>query len=119
MTENPYTNDILLDIVSERHRQDEKWGEQNHPSVDTVLLDRPGGCSAERMCEHFEVPNETRAKFLCDTADKNGQLTWSHIAVEELSEAISAPDDEQRLDELHQLAAVVVAWIENIKRRRA
>lgn len=107
---------IIEDVVEELQAQLDKWGIQNHPSVDQVLSKRPCGCTSERMCEEYEIPTESRAKFLCEMANSRQQLTWSHIAVEELSEVISAPDDVMRRQELVQLAAVVLNWIDSIDR---
>lgn len=105
---------ILQEIVNERIRQDQKWGKQNHPSVDVVLENRDGGCTPERMCEEFEIPSEDRARQMCEIHAKRKDLTWTHIVVEELSEAVSCKNDAERRQELVQLAACVVAWIENI-----
>ena len=108
---------IYEEIQAERARQDAKWGEQNHPSFDTVLMDRVGGCTPQRMCEEYEIPSEMRAKYLCQSADRD--VTWPHIAVEELCEAVSTLDEKNLRGELVQLAAVVVQWIECIDRRAA
>lgn len=108
--------EIFEEVVVERQRQDIKWGIQNHPSIDQTLLNREGGCSEERMCEEYEIPSQTRAKFLCDNATKNGELTWTHIALEELSEVVCAKDDNERRTELIQLKSVILAWIQCIDR---
>ena len=108
-----YAIDEVLDEVD---AQLGKWGEQNHPSIDTVLLNREGGCTPDRMCEEYEIPTENRAKFLCDMASNKQELTWTHIAVEELSEVVCAADDKTRRGELVQLAAVILNWIDSIDR---
>jgi hypothetical protein len=110
-------NNIFEEIKIERQKQNDKWGEQNHPCLDLVLLNRVGGCTSERMCENYEIPSENRAKTLCDKAFSvydNG--SFAHIAVEEMSEVISAFDIYKRREELIQLTAVCVAWIEKIDR---
>lgn len=109
-------NSILKEILQEHENQLLKWGEQNHPSVDVVLSTRKGGCSPERMCEEYEIPSETRAKFICESAARKKEITWSHIAVEELSEVISCENDISRREELIQLAAVIYSWIDSIDR---
>jgi len=38
---------IFKEIQEERKRQDKKWGEQNHPCLDLILLNS----TPERMCE--------------------------------------------------------------------
>jgi len=108
---------ILDEIVEERNRQDSKWGVQTHPCLDETLLNRDGGCTPERMCEHYEIPSEGRAKFLCDNSFEKGEGTYAHIALEEFSEAVSEFDIVKRRQEVLQLAAVCVAWIESIDRQ--
>jgi hypothetical protein len=103
---------VIEEIKEERKRQDAKWGVQNHPCLDLGLLNR----SPERMCEEYEIPTESRAKQLCDRSFLVGSGTFAHIAVEEMSEVVSAFDIHKRREELIQLAAVCVAWIEKIDR---
>ncbi len=107
---------ILSEIIQEHKNQLEKWGCQNHPSVDQVLTTRKGGCSPERMCEEYEIPSESRAKSICDIAAKNREVTWAHITIEELSEVISCTSENDRRKELIQLAAVIYSWIDSIDR---
>ena len=107
---------IFEEIRIERQKQNEKWGEQNHPCLDQVLLKRKGGCSPQRMCEEYEIPSESRAKHKCDTESNRGKLTYAHIAIEEMSEVVSTFDIHKRREELVQLTAVCVAWIEKIDR---
>jgi hypothetical protein len=110
---------VLAEILAERTKQDEKWGQQNHPSLDRVLLDRVGGCTPERMAEHYNIPPAWRARNICDGRAKLGQCTWADILVEEVSEAVEAgviADPATMREELVQSAAVIVAWIESIDR---
>lgn len=107
---------IFEEIRIERQKQNEKWGEQNHACLDVVLLNRNRKASPERMCEEYEIPSENRAKQNCDNSFSQGRGTYAHIAVEEISEVISAFDIHKRREELIQLTAVCVAWIEKIDR---
>jgi hypothetical protein len=109
-------NQIINDILQEYENQILKWGLQNHPSVDNILMSRKGGCSPDRMCEEYEIPTETRARLMCELASQRNQVTWSHIAVEELAEVISCRNDTERREELVQLAAVIYSWIDKIDR---
>ncbi len=114
------TNDVLSELMEERARQHAKWGDQNCPSLDRVLLEREGGCSPERMAEDYEIPGENRAKFLCQNRFRQGEGTWGHILIEEVSEAIACLGDEVAMrEELIQVAAVTVAWIEYLDRKAA
>lgn len=114
-----HTLNILAEVAGERARQVAKWGRQDIPSVDAALSARDGGCEAERMASEYEIPGEHRAKFLCENAFAMARGTFAHIAIEEVSEAVCAPDDQARRAELVQCAAVFVAWIEAIDRRAA
>lgn len=107
---------IFKEFMDERVRQDEKFGEQNIPCLDQTLLNRENSCTAERMCEEYEIPTESRAKQLCETAMQLDSITYAHIASEEFSEVVSALDPVTRRKELIQLGAVVLGWIEKIDR---
>jgi hypothetical protein len=98
------TPEILREVEHERDRQEEKWGQQDHPSVHPFAW--------------YDLASEGDAKNACEAANKARQLSWADIAIEELSEAVFAEDDDARREELVQLAAVAVAWIECIDRRK-
>lgn len=100
--------EIFDEIHVERMRQDAKWGEQNHKSVATAY---PG--------RYYGVSSESSAKARCEWAAKNSCLTWGDIACEEMAEALNSDNDTDRREELVQLAAVVVAWIECLDRNRS
>ena len=104
--------EILGQIRLERERQHALWGEQNHPSVPRegpeVAFD--DGEPSILLCD------DSDSQKACDRAFREGSGTWAHIAVEELSEAVYAKDETKRREELVQLAAVCVAWIEAIDR---
>jgi hypothetical protein len=107
---------IIEEIKQERFKQDAKWGEQNHPCLDQTLLNRKEGCTPQRMTEEYGIPSELKAKQSCDSKAEKGECTWADIALEEFSESISTFDIHKRREELIQLAAVVVAWVEKIDR---
>ncbi|QDM57120.1 hypothetical protein SEA_WHACK_57 [Rhodococcus phage Whack] len=110
---------VLTEVAEERVRQDAKWGEQNHPDVDQVLMTREGGVSPSRMAEHYEIPTAGRAKFLCDQAANFGQVTYAHILIEEVAEVVEAATRASVTElrtELIQVAAVAVAWVEKLER---
>jgi len=94
-------NEVLLDVLAERKDQDEKWGEQNHPD---------GTGTAYRVDAQF-------ARRACEDAAALGQVTWRHILAEEVFEALAETDPERLREELIQVAAVAVSWVEAIDRR--
>jgi hypothetical protein len=103
----------LCRIAGERQLQDKKWGEQNHPDHDPTLSDR----EPQRLAEEYEIPTAARAKFICQEAFRKGQGSWATILIEEVGEAIGAGTPEDLKQELVQVAAVCVAWIQCIERR--
>ena len=95
------TYDILEDIRAERRRQENKWGEQNHPLGF-------GGPNTKRVADF--------ARLQCDTRAKKGVLTWEDILREEYSEALAEDDLAKAREELIQVAAVCVAIVDWIDR---
>lgn len=93
---------VLGEVAVERARQDEKWGEQNHP-------DGTGrGGSRDRADLTREV---------CQRAAREGTCTWKLILDEEVAEAMAELEPQRLRAELIQVAAVAVAWAEAIDRR--
>jgi len=117
MSDSPIKN-VVREVMLERWAQDKKWGEQNHPSFDQVLINREGGVTPERMAERYEIPPEWRAKGTCQQEFARGQGTWMDVLQEEVSEACAAFGDPQALRaELLQVAAVACAWVELLDRQ--
>jgi hypothetical protein len=94
-------NKVLQEIKGERNRQDHKWGEQNWPDGTRRVL--------------YEYSAKV-AKTVCDENFKNKTLTWKQILHEEVLEAFTEEDSLKLREELIQVAAVAVAWIECIDR---
>lgn len=89
-------------IKAERQRQDQKFGEQNHP-------DGTG---------HFaDQLSATSMRNACDAAFKAGKGTWADILLEEVYEALAESDPSKLRAELIQVAAVCVNWLEAMARR--
>ena len=111
------SSDILVEISEERDRQDAKWGEQNHPDgtginwVDTIT---PAFGWKEDAAEHAA----TLAKKGTDRAANLGRLTFMHILLEEVAEALAETDPKLLRAELIQVAAVATQWVEAIDRRK-
>lgn len=116
---------VLDEITAERLRQDQRWGEQNHPSLDRLLMliHRPGGCTPQQMAAEYGIPTAAEAREACERAGRTGTLTWGHIAIEELCEAVEAGvlhgDGPQLREELVQTAAVFIAWVQCLDRAAA
>jgi len=101
----------IRDVLRERVRQLQKWGDQSHLSVPWEV---PGRAISAKMDERFVAREfERAAKEDCDREFKAGRGTWWHIAHEELCEVLAA-NPEDRREELVQLTAVCLAWLEDL-----
>lgn len=96
---------IVDDIRAERGRQDAKFG------ADRTQPDGTG--------QPGSVGNADNAKDICASAFRRGYGTWRHILNEEVAEAYAETDPALLAAELLQVAAVAVAWIEDLERRSA
>lgn len=94
---------VLREVAAERKAQDARWGDQGG------LPDGTGG--------PLEADIAACARDMCESAASNGACTWRLILSEEFAEAIAENDPERLREELIQVAAVAVAWVEAINRR--
>ena len=89
-------------IKEERARQDRKWGpDRSHPN----------GTGSPGTKDVADI-----ARMECDNAFRGGWGTWRHILEEEVKEAFAEENPEALAAELIQVAAVCVAWIQDITR---
>lgn len=100
------TQQVLLEVRYERQRQTEKFGQESHP--DGIGLD----------LEIFGTATECMkvAQEACDDCANDNSITFWHILFEEVMEANAAPDKANLREELIQIAAAAVAWVEKIDR---
>lgn len=92
---------IVRDLANERMRQDKLWGVQNHPNGTGMVGDSDRADSA---------------KHVCQVMFRNDMGSWRDILHEEVQEAFAEHDPELLRTELIQVAAVALAWVENIDR---
>lgn len=118
---------VFADVDAERTRQDEKWGEQNHPILPRgviLIAMRSGESPGVVACRLLGVPSEKAAREACEEAAHRGVIAYGHVFVEEVAELFEAcaihgeTSDEARC-EFVQVAAVSVAMVENVDRKRA
>ena len=130
---------VLTDVFRERASQLLKWGDQYHYDVPSTagLTARPDLDAKGRALLASGLPSSDIAKQKVKEGNDGNDLSWTAILVEELSEAVeeaatayeySNPgsyeineDEREALyrlrQELIQVAAVTVAWIEDVDRR--
>lgn len=103
------TMGVLAEIAAERRRQDEKWGEQNHPDGTGPRVPYAG-----RLCFMEEAARDARLKCKGNTP---AQDNWRDILLEEVFEALAEADPVKLRVELVQVGAVAAQWVEAIDRR--
>lgn len=97
---NPFR--VVAEVVGERRRQVGLWGEQHHKDGTGAKF----GYEAERAKARYK---EEKQKF--------GDPTWKAILHEEVCEAFAEADYARLRKELIQVAAVALAWVEDIDSR--
>ena len=116
--------DALRDVLAERARQEAKWGEQNHPMVDVTDEARRLGAEAVLTARRHGVSSADAAKLLVDGLARQGRVTYVDIFNEEVAEfveacAVSGETSDAARTEMVQVAAVALAMVECIDRKRA
>lgn len=94
---------FIADVIAERRRQLERWGDQRHP-------DGTGGDGSREAAD--------RARRHTEICAHHGTLSWREILIEEVFEALAETDPCRLRTELVQVAAVIAAWLCDIDRRR-
>lgn len=113
------TSRVLYEVARERSRQDAQWGEQNHPDGTgprqpiSIGIAYMGDVAAQMR----RAANAAAGKV--PGLEHHGPLTWRHILLEEVFEALAEDDPVKLRAELIQVAAVAVAQVEAIDRRSA
>jgi hypothetical protein len=96
----------LKGIMLEVERQNEKWGEQNHPMTK----------SKDMYVVYKRLANKTKADNF--VSNQQGDIAWHTILLEEVYEAFAETDPEKQREEMVQVAAVAVQIIECLDRKR-
>lgn len=99
---------VLSHTEAEMDRQDERWGQQDHPDIG-------GKLPWVTRIQHATVLE--RVREVEAQARDTDTLGWDLILLEEVYEALSELDDDKRCEELTQVAAVALQWAKAIRRR--
>lgn len=108
---------VAADVRAERRRQNEKWGEQNHPDGTWPHEDPLAFVHAWTSPGSHALTYATAAKHATDARAHRNTVTWSDILLEEVFEALAESDPVKLRTELVQVAAVAQQWAEAIDRR--
>lgn len=95
---------VLHEVLKERIRQHDMWGEQNFPDGTGDIFARAEAIGLKRKC---------------DRAMKDGTVTFKMLLLEEVCEACAELDPVKLRTELIQIAAFSSQWVEAIDRRLA
>lgn len=101
---------IVAEIVAERARQDEKWGDPH---------DVPDGTGAEVTFFGGDTFADLRdvVQATVDAAAAVGGSRMSWVLLEEVFEALAESDEQKLRGELIQVAAVAAKWVQIIDAR--
>jgi hypothetical protein len=95
---------VLADVTAEREAQHAVHGVQHHLADGT-------GAEWRAFAEHMRTE--------CERAAAEGRMTWRHILLEEVAEALAEDEPHRIRGELVQTAAVAVQWLQAIDQRPA
>jgi hypothetical protein len=95
---------VLGDVTAEREAQHAAHGVQHHLADGT-------GAEWRAFAEHMRAE--------CERAAAEGRMTWRHILLEEVAEALAEEEPDRIRGELVQAAAVAVQWLQAIDQRPA
>lgn len=98
------TREVLVEVYVERCQQDARWGIQDHS-------DGTGRPEDLTLAEAAKILNDHKAE--------RGTLTFRDILDEEVREAFAETDEARLREELVQVAAVAVLWVEALDRRQS
>jgi hypothetical protein len=106
--EGEVMNKIFEEILAERKRQDEKWGEQNHSLYTSI----------ETNNEIKKYPDRSvlERALLCCRRRMEADKCWFDILLKEICEAFWEETPEKQWEKMVQVAAVAVEIIEYLDR---
>jgi|SRR5688500_833729 len=102
----PDMAEVLALVAEERARQLEKWGPQSHTDLDP---------DSSVQWNYHALEQATKA--INDAKAARNLATWDTILFEEVLESFTAGTVAERIKELTEVAAVAVAWIEDLRGR--
>lgn len=108
------TREVLEAVLEERRRQFARYGSNADLEDGTGPLTR--WLMPLTNASALEVETMLRVDYE-DYEEETGKPTWVHLIREEVAEAFKESDDARLEEELTQVAALAVSWIEKIRER--
>lgn len=111
-TNETRTRAVLDLVLAERRAQEARYGEANEKVVDGT------GPETRWLWPYTihtatEIQEELRSDYE-DFEGENGLPTWVHLVREEIAEAFLEDDPDRLAEELVQVAALCVSWVERL-----
>lgn len=104
---------VLHLVAQERQRQYDQYGTNETLPDGTGPQVRWAAPASGLVATDLE--QDFRTSY--EAADNLGRLTWRHLVLEEIAEAFQETDPERLTEELIQVAALAVSWVEKITAR--
>lgn len=108
---------VLEDIFAHRAEQEKRYGHVNDllesgtgPDVHWDAVGSAGGYAASDIQKALRLDYE-------DFEERHGLPTWMHLVREEVAEAFQEDDPERLEEELIQVAALCVSWVERLRKK--
>lgn len=108
------TTTVLNDVRNERREQYRRYGTNDNLQDGTGPNTRWLGPYTGAPANLIEA--DLRADYE-DYEEETGNPTWVHLVREEMAEAFCEDDPARLRDELIQIAALCVAWVEKLDAR--
>lgn len=106
------TREVLERVFRERQAQEARYGTEN-------LTTQSGtGPETRWLCPFTVAPADAIQKWLRRDYEKHevdAPVTWMHLVREEIAEAFQEEDPERLAEELIQVAALCVSWVERLQ----
>lgn len=104
---------VLHLVAAERQRQYDQYGTNETLADGTGPQVRWAAPASGLVATDLE--QDFRTSY--EAADNLGRLTWRHLVLEEIAEAFQETDPQRLTEELIQVAALAVSWVEKITAR--
>lgn len=110
------TRDVLDLVYLERKAQEARYGKTNDE-----LRSGTGPGTAWLLPYTFDDAKHIQQQLRYDYEDweDDGEIlpTWLHLVREEVAEAFELPEGPELIEELIQVAALCVSWVERLQER--
>lgn len=108
---------ILYQINDKYMQQQKKFGERKIPCLNPKLLQRTKNPNPKQLTDNYEMPSLERTEYNLNIAVTLKNLSYSDIAVNNLSEIISTIDIYQRREKILNMSGLFLSWLKNIDKQ--